>query len=107
MHFDMWTGRRCRRARGGAAVQVSGEPESRGGCVGPRSGSLSGMADDPRAIITDAVYVIAVDDGRSRASRVRWFVARLAAFVAVGLAVAVLSLRGDAGHRRHRVKLRV
>jgi hypothetical protein len=65
------------------------------------------MTDDHRAITTDAVYVIAVDDGHSRASRVRWFVARLTAFVAVALAVAVLSLRGGAGHRRHRVRARV
>ena len=69
-------------------------------------GWLNSMADDHRAIITDAVYVISVDDGRSRASRVRWFVARLAALVAVALAVAVLSLPGGSGHQRHRLRAR-
>jgi hypothetical protein len=64
------------------------------------------VADDQREIITDAIYVITVDDGRSRASRVGWNVARLTALVAVALAVAVLSLSGGAGHRRQRVRAR-
>ena len=62
------------------------------------------MADDPRAIITDAIYVTGVGDGRSRASRVRLFVAGLAALAAVAAAVALLIPMGGAGHQRRHVR---
>ena len=107
MHFDMWTGRRSRRPHVGEDVQVFGELKQAADAPDPHARRLNGIADDHRAIITDAIYVISVDDGRSRASRVRWFVARLAAFVAVALGVAVLSLPGGSGHQRRRVRARV
>jgi hypothetical protein len=62
------------------------------------------MVDDHRGIITEAVYVTAVGDGRIGVSRARLFVAGLVAVVAVALAVAAVSLVGGAGHRRHRVR---